>query len=143
MKKSEQELEFIAMRSELENKIKRLSQNPPPSKNQHAILGRDGPRNDGKFVWKAVAPKAGEPHEKSFDNKEYVYCRHHGDTKCALKVNRRGFNHLESCNKAQKKPEVTAAKTEEQKPRYSYATALTNAMELDSETSNEQLPISP
>jgi hypothetical protein len=85
LKKTDEELEFIAMRAE----IKHLKQNPTTRSPKAATApkagggkpttatGRGADRNTGKFAWKGVAPKAGEPHEKKVDGKDYIYCPHH------------------------------------------------------------------
>ena len=101
LKKSEQELEFIAMKAEWEvtKKNKRLQQTP--RQNRQARSEREGqeggPRNTGKFAWKAQAPKDGEPHAKTVNGKNYIYCPHHGDTKWVLEVNRKGALHATGC----------------------------------------------
>jgi hypothetical protein len=108
LKKTDEELEFIAMQSE----VKLLRQNPKPkavpatSKTARdkakaaaaaAATAAGGNRNSGKFAWKGVAPKTGEAHEKTVNGKAYIYCPHHGDTKWVLKVNQQGVEHKTGC----------------------------------------------
>jgi hypothetical protein len=100
-KKTEGELEFIAMQTEL----KQLRQNPAkpkaPSTTRPGAATPTGPnratRNAGKFAWKGVAPKAGEAHEKTVEGKNYIFCPHHGTTKWVLKVNQQGIEHKTGC----------------------------------------------
>jgi hypothetical protein len=95
-KKSERDLEFIAMQTELKQ-LKQNSKEPSgPSKPRG---GGQTNRNKGKFAWKGVAPKAGEPHEKTVNGKIYIYCPHHGDTKWVLKTNVKGIEHKTGCTK--------------------------------------------
>jgi len=99
MQKSDEELEFIAMQSEL----KQLRQNPTKVKAKPQGGGTKksdsskANRNTGKFAWKGLAPKAGEPHEKTVDGKAYIYCPHHQSTKWVLKVNLQGVEHKTGC----------------------------------------------
>jgi hypothetical protein len=58
---------------------------------------KKGPKNDGAWAWKAVAPKEGEPHKKTFRGKKYIYCPRHGDTKWVLEVNNKGIEHATGC----------------------------------------------
>ena len=102
-KQTEQELQFLAMRAEFEaNRAKlkvaekKLSQN----KGTNQGAANQPRKNDGKFAWKSVAPKTGEPHAKTVNGKDYIYCPHHGDTKWVLKINREGLNHKENCRMA-------------------------------------------
>jgi hypothetical protein len=96
LKKTTDELDFIAMQSQ----IKELKQNPPKGKKDPVPgKGKDGKanRNTGKYAWKGVSPKAGEPHEKTVDGKVYIHCPHHGTTKWVLKVNQQGIEHKTGC----------------------------------------------
>lgn len=108
LKKSDEELEFIAMRAEL----KHLKQNPArkaarttntrttgSSGKSAPATGSGSNRNTGKFAWKGVAPKAGESHEKKVDGKDYIYCPHHESTCWVLKINRQGIEHKTGCRK--------------------------------------------
>ena len=38
---------------------------------------------------------AGEPQAKTVNNKDYIYCPHHSDTKWVLKVNSEGTDQLD------------------------------------------------
>jgi hypothetical protein len=107
LKKTDEELEFIALQSEL----KQLKQNPPRQKAIAAVRDpnkppRDTPaaaagaaanRNTGKFAWKAVTPKAGEAHEKTVNGKTYIHCPHHPGTSWVLKINQQGVEHKTGC----------------------------------------------
>jgi hypothetical protein len=50
--------------------------------------------NDTKMGWKEVEPKGNEPHYKTINGKEYVFCPHHDRTKWVL-----GHNHKGGCTK--------------------------------------------
>jgi hypothetical protein len=103
-KKTEQQLEFIALKSEL----KLLKQNPKKA-NQAArpatgaaagtaaTTARTSNRNTGSFAWKNIAPKANEAKEKTVEGKDYVYCPYHGNTKWVLKINVQGVDHRTGC----------------------------------------------
>jgi hypothetical protein len=111
LKKSDEELEFIAMQA----KMKVLEQNPKPravpairdpNKTARdkakaaavaAAAATGNNRNSGKFAWKGVAPKAGEAQEKTVNGKAYIHCPHHGDTKWVLKINQQGVEHKTGC----------------------------------------------
>jgi hypothetical protein len=104
LKKSDHELEFIAMQSEL----KQLKQNPSNRKKTPATPGTGNGvgngsgkvnKNTGKYAWKGVAPKANEPKEKTVLGKDYIYCPHHGDTKWVLKTSVAGIEHKTGCRK--------------------------------------------
>jgi hypothetical protein len=43
-----------------------------------------GPRNDGAFAWKDVAPKDSEPRKKTVKGKTYYWCTHHTNPMWAL-----------------------------------------------------------
>ena len=102
MKKSAEELEFITMRAELTATKKKLTQNnksgggnKPKSKET-----RPPRKNEGKWAWKGIDSKEGEPHAKVVDKKQYVYCPHHDETKWVLKIGRNGLKHTLNCTKA-------------------------------------------
>jgi hypothetical protein len=103
LKKTDEELEFIAMQTEL----KQLKQNPPSKQKTRTPTGKTDDKKDGKktnrntgsFAWKGVVPKAGEAHEKTMNGKAYIYCPHHGDTKWVLKVSVAGIEHKTGCRK--------------------------------------------
>ena len=99
MMKSTKEIEFIAMRAELTAMKKKLTQNgkirgvnKPKSKET-----RPPRKNEGKWAWKGVDPKEGEPHAKVVDKKQYVYCPRHDETKWVLKIGRNGLEHTLNC----------------------------------------------
>ena len=103
-KKSEAELEFIAMQSELkqlrQNAVRKAPQKAHEKEKRGTADPNDkGNRNTGKFAWKGVAPKSGEAHEKTVNGKVYIYCPHHGDTKWVLKINLKGIEHKTGCRK--------------------------------------------
>jgi len=93
MEKSEDQLEILAMKAE----INRLRQNPPTKKQAKEKVPAEKKNADAKWAWKLVAPKSGEPHEKAFEGKDYIYCPHHQTTKWVLKINRKGKVHSENC----------------------------------------------
>jgi hypothetical protein len=99
-KKTKEQLEFIALKSELEVARRQIVQKPAKEKKQ--TPAKPGPRNDGEWAWKAIPPaKEGESHAKSYKGKEYIYCPHHGDTKWVLKVNNKGIEHATGCRARQ------------------------------------------
>ena len=85
-KKTDTQLEFIALKSKLEQTERKLVQKNKTKPVNNAAK-KDGPKNDGEWEWKTIAPKAGEPTHKKFRGNEYIYCPHHGNTKWVLKVN--------------------------------------------------------
>jgi hypothetical protein len=97
--KSESQLEFIAMQTEL----KQLRQNAKKTTDKKQVPRSGGNTNDnknkGKWAWKGIAPKEGEPHDKKVDGKTYIYCPHHGDTKWVLETNAKGIKHKTGCTK--------------------------------------------
>ena len=102
MKKSKEELQFIALQAKLEETTKKLVQKRKPDatggrRNSNANTQRDGTKHDGVWAWKGIAPKQGEAHHKKFRGKEYVCCPHHGDTKWVLKIGRNGSEHSTNC----------------------------------------------
>jgi len=97
MQKSEQELEFLALKAELDATKKRLTQKKATGARAKAPYERKPWANDGAFAWKAVGPKTGEPHKKQANGKTRVCCPHHGDTKWVLKE-KNGVVHLKRCN---------------------------------------------
>ena len=100
--KTSAELEFIALRAQLEEAQKKLVVKNAKQKPSAKHVKRDGPRNDGEWEWKTIPPKAGEPKTKKFRGNEYIYCPHHGNTKWVLKVNRQGIEHATGCRMAKK-----------------------------------------
>jgi hypothetical protein len=50
--------------------------------------------NDTKFGWKEVEPKGNEPHYKTVNGKEYVFCPNHDRTKWVL-----SYKHKDGCTK--------------------------------------------
>jgi len=116
MKKTKQELQFVAMHSELEDTKKRLAlatrgggrgkglggdiptKDKAKREDEASHRGaRPGRPNTGQFAWKGIAPKAGEPNKKTVNGKSYYHCPHHGDTKWVLEFNREGIEHAVGC----------------------------------------------
>jgi hypothetical protein len=106
MVKSEQELDFIALKAwKLEQSGKK------PQASRPARVESDGTKKKAgdKFAWKLVAPKAGEPDFKTVNGKKYIYCPHHQSTKWVLEVNQRGVTHRTGCRaRNADAPEVSA-----------------------------------
>jgi hypothetical protein len=50
--------------------------------------------NNSKFAWKEIEPKGTEPHYKTMNGKEYVFCPNHGFTKWVL-----AYKHKDGCTK--------------------------------------------
>ncbi|CAB9531510.1 unknown protein [Seminavis robusta] len=131
-KKSKQELEFIAMKAELEqHKKKQLTQQPisDARKGQSREGRQGGPINTGEWAWKSIAPKEGEATEKKFKGKKYIYCPHHGETKWVLKVNRQGLVHATSCKARKEKETAAASLTATTDTDQQYADALSSVIE--------------
>jgi hypothetical protein len=76
-----------------------LKQNAAPANNKaKKTPGKAAVCNsDNKFAWKLVAPKTGEPQEKTVEGKAYIYCPHHAATKWVLKINQEGIEHRTGC----------------------------------------------
>ncbi|CAB9523406.1 unknown protein [Seminavis robusta] len=91
MKKTEEEMEIMVLKAEISQLRKKpsASGSAQPKK---ATTPRQG-KDDDKYAWKQVAPKDGEPHDKTVNGKEYIYCPHHETTKWVLKVNNKGIEH--------------------------------------------------
>lgn len=104
--------------------------------------GNGGGRNrasanlEGDYAWKKVAPKPGEPTEKTWRKKVYIYCPHHGELKWVLKT-----GHANGCkldpsycapvNEADAAPAATKPKGATRAPTAQetmYARALVAAM---------------
>ena len=132
MQKSERDLEFLAMRAELDETKKRLTQKQSTARRQKETTDqRTTPwPNDGEFAWKGVAPKAGEPHEKIVKGRSHVHCPHHGATKWALKQ-KKGIVHLEKCNAAARQKADPAKETGKQLALIGTATTPDNDNEDD------------
>jgi hypothetical protein len=96
--KSARDLEFIAMQSQL-NQLKQNAKPTKPPKGKTPDGQDKSNRLKGKFAWKGIAPKHGEPQEKTVNGKHYIYCPHHGETKWVLKVNLKGIEHKTGCSK--------------------------------------------
>jgi hypothetical protein len=97
LKKSEEQLEFIAMKAELQTQIDKLSKMPKLKQNADKQKKKGAKPNTGKWAWKSVPPKQGEPHKKTVDGKKYIHCSHHGDTQWVLEINREGVKHATGC----------------------------------------------
>jgi hypothetical protein len=97
MKKSEKQLEFIAMKAELQTQLQKLASKPKLKQNGDKQKKKGPKPNTGKWAWKIVPPKGNEPHKKTVDSKAYIHCPHHGDTQWVLGVNREGVEHATGC----------------------------------------------
>lgn len=113
LKSHQDDLQFIAMVAAATKQV--LSQKPAARaartrapRNQSTTSSGQGQRapnrNVGAWAWKGVEPKEGEPHAKTVDGKEYIFCPHHGDTKWVLKVNRQGIEHATGCKARARTP---------------------------------------
>lgn len=125
LKKSKEELEFIAMQNECKHALQQIKRDDKggAAKQEKLDKGQDNKRTEGdpKWAWKRAAPKKGEPLEKEFEGKTHIHCPHHGDLLWVLKVNRKGRVHVENC-KALKK--TAASKDEKQDARQSALAGL-------------------
>jgi hypothetical protein len=92
-RKSEAELQFIAMKATLE----KLQQLTPIGDNDSSKESSKPKKDDKTPSWKKVAPEDNEPHEKTVKGRDYIYCPHHGTTKWVLKVNSKGVDHKTGC----------------------------------------------
>ncbi|CAB9521469.1 unknown protein [Seminavis robusta] len=125
MHKSEEQLEIIALRSEISDlkampSVQAASANKnSEKKDQKKVSYAD------KFAWKLVEPKSGEPKEKTVNNKTYIYCPYHDTTKWVLKVNDKGVDHRTGCTKKKEALAAAAINKEED----TTAAALAGAME--------------
>lgn len=72
----------MAMKAELEQAKKQLTQWPPRNPNRRKPLTeeRTGPKNDDDWAWKSIAPKDGESRIRTFRGKACIHCPHHGET---------------------------------------------------------------
>jgi len=126
-KKTKKELDFIALKAKLAATRKRLTQNPAKPKESDR---KAGPKNDGEWAWKSIAPRTGEARMKANKGKECIHCPHHGDTQWVLKVNRAGVEHATGCR--------AMKATQEQK-----AIALTAAASVDASSSAGSPGVTP
>ena len=94
MVKTEQELEFIALKAWQLEQINKKS-----NVTKSAKVERDGTKKKtkAKFAWKMISPKAGEPESKTVNGKKYIFCPHHHTTRWVLEVNQQGVNHKTGC----------------------------------------------
>ena len=107
MKKTQQQLDFIAMQSQLnqlkQNPIKPKKAGGPPSDSSGSKdSNKERKPLDAKWAWKLTAPKAGEPTEKTFQGKIYIHCPHHETTQWVLKTNKKGLDHAAHCDAKEK-----------------------------------------
>ncbi|CAB9523870.1 hypothetical protein SEMRO_1466_G275020.1 [Seminavis robusta] len=110
---TKEELDFMALTAKLEERHKKQLTQQPIQGQRQGGRDRQGPNNTGEWAWKGVAPKEGEPVEKKFRGKQYIYCPHHGSTKWVLKINRQGVVHATNCRARQKeeKPKIAMSAT--------------------------------
>lgn len=132
MKKTDQELKFIAMEAQLQANAKTKT----PADNGKKTGKPGGRPNDAKWAWKSIIKPGDENKEKTFEGKVYVHCPFHGDTKWVLKVNREGIIHKQNCTKnpkyAAKQTAKPPGKDDDKKPsaeQMSYAKALAHVMD--------------
>jgi flagellar hook-associated protein FlgK len=73
LKKSEEQLQFIAMKAQLQSQLEKLGSNKKPQLKQNAEKPpkKNVRPNTGKWAWKSVPPKAGEANKKTVDGKKY------------------------------------------------------------------------
>jgi hypothetical protein len=111
LQKSEEQLEFIAMKAELQTQIMKLADKKPKLKQNTEKGPRKARANTGKWAWKSITPKPGEAHKKTVDGKAYIHCPHHGDTQWVLEVNREGVEHATGCRARQNSKEPATPTT--------------------------------
>ncbi|CAB9508480.1 unknown protein [Seminavis robusta] len=137
LKKSEEQMEIMTLKAEVTKLRGRTNAKPPPAKaageGKKTVQGKD----DDKYAWKLVAPKEGEPQQKTVNGKKYIYCPYHQTTKWVLEVNNKGVVHRTGCEKM--KEALTSNKAIEADDQDAEAAALANAIE--DAGSNTLLPI--
>ena len=81
------EAEFVALQaanaSEAAAQVKGDKSKTSSKKAKKGKANRDS--ESEVWAWKGVAPSPGQPREKTFRNKAYIYCENHGTTKWVLK----------------------------------------------------------
>ena len=135
MKKTDQELQLVAMKAELfELRQNAQAIQKVPTKEKTG-KGKSGKTRNDKFAWKGVAPKSGEPLTKTVGGKVYIYCPHHVTTCWVLETNQQGVLHRTGCRKMIESGNTPpaagsqgAVPTEQQRR---YAAALASVMEQD------------
>ncbi|CAB9501074.1 unknown protein [Seminavis robusta] len=134
LKKTEQEIEILALKAEVVQLMKKGSSKPTPAASggqQKKSTGAS--KGDDKFAWKQVPPADGDPHDKKVNGKEYIYCPHHDTTKWVLKVNNKGIEHRTGCSKLKDSTGGSA-------PNGQMAAALANVMEDAGTDTHQQVP---
>lgn len=111
--KTPQELEFVTMKAELADTCKKLQQT---GKQQKQPSNKPVNGNTGKFAWKNIAPKPGEPHFKTANGKEHIHCPNHVETVWVLKTNGRRILHSTGCLAMKKQLEKAGDKISPTKP---------------------------
>ncbi|CAB9531199.1 hypothetical protein SEMRO_3320_G346710.1 [Seminavis robusta] len=139
MKKSDEQLVIIALRSKMEDdkleiialksKVNMIHKPDSKQASDKGAAKKDDrqSRYADKYAWKMVEPKQGEPHEKTVNGKTYIYCPYHDTTKWVLRVNDKGIDHKTGCTK---KKEAIAAGQEQAggSAAHALANALANTM---------------
>ena len=133
MKKTDNELEFIAMKAQLQqlkNPVKKTSIVKKVGDGGKKLKGKD------KYAWKNVPPKDGEPITKTMNGKKYIYCPHHHTTCWVLEVNQQGIPHRTGCRMMQESNAGSSTSTEAgQQGRF--ANALAHVMEEEGAENGE------
>ncbi|CAB9508242.1 unknown protein [Seminavis robusta] len=121
MQKTDEQLEIIALKSE----IKGLKARPSATTPTKAPVKKEQKQSYGdKFAWKLVEPKGDEPKEKTVNNKTYIYCPYHDTTKWVLKVNDKGIDHRTGCTKKKDAMAAAAMNKEEDSTEAALAGAI-------------------
>jgi hypothetical protein len=102
MQMSNAQLDLLTLQATLQQ----LQQNPPGKRKNEQQggsvqkKGRQANGNTTKSNWKMIGPKTGEPHAKTVNGKEYIYCPNGHYTKWVAKIDREGKLHKDHCSKA-------------------------------------------
>lgn len=79
---SQQQREIVALRAQLNNINLKSKTTPKKSgddaKKTKKVVEVGGKKFVGKWAWRGIPPKPGEPTTKTFEDAEWHYCEHHG-----------------------------------------------------------------
>ena len=99
--------------------------------------GKGKVRDEAKWAWKDVAPSAGQPVEKTFDGKEYIFCPHHPTTKWVLKEGHKTGCTLDPKNKSKEQKKATTPPPGKADKNLQYMRALLSSLAGVDEDSDE------
>jgi hypothetical protein len=99
--------------------------------------GKGKVRDDTKWAWKDVAPSAGQPVEKTFDGKEYIFCPHHPTTKWVLKKGHETGCTLDPKNKSKEQKKASTHPPGKADKNLQYMRALLSSLAGADDDSDE------